>query len=275
MSPITATPPVVGLVELPLTFGPGSSEYRTINGRSLSRQRRRCTATGDPYWVVTEIPDPNRPGNLPREELFVSPGTSPAERFRDAERTAVGSASVDLRPIDEYRSEIEQLQREGKTGLAAVVRLQFPAPVVEVDPLQLFDFGESIGLSSVVARILKMSREEVVSFLVRHRRGDHGPGIGTAVGKEMMEETEWAPSFFNPLVLNMAAIASGSGLVRSVYPIYRAGVDDPPVGGSGHARDPHLPVLRGRDETISVATLLSLSREPRTIVVSSRDSVSF
>ncbi len=281
MSRATATQPpgqVAGLVELepvPLTFGAHSTQLRTIAGKPMSRQRRRCPTTGDPYWVITEVPESGRDDRLPRQELFVSPGTSPAERFRDAERTAVGSGSLDLRPPDPYRNEIEQLQGEGKVASAASLRLQFPAPVVEVDPLQLFDVGEIVGISTLIVNLLKMSTPELLELLIRHRQGDHGPAVGSSAGRKLTDDEAWAPAFFAPLVRNVSAINEGSGVIVSRYSVFRPGIDDPRSDNSGGTRDRHLPALRHRDETVSMVTLLSSTgRPPRTIAISGRDSCS-
>lgn len=109
-------------------------------------------------------------------------------------------------------------------------------------------FHTDILGSSRSTRTLEMHPDELRDLLVRHAQGDHGLHVG--------------------LASNAAAIASGRGLVRSRYEVWRAGIDSP-------VHIDHIPMRRRRNqgEWVEFISLLSPDGPPFTIVIASTDNV--
>jgi hypothetical protein len=296
MPQATAVKP--GLVEIdpkpPTKYGPASSEVRWIEGRPIERRRFRCELSGDDAYRWVELPAAQEkfvPGpqhgdaaknkqieaqvalrllNWSTTPTLFASSRSGAQKFREVEQTAVHRGTLDLRPADPYREEVAQLIADKKPGQAAVLRLQFPEPPIEVDPEALFNPGLVIGVSTVLMRLVQLGTDELTAMVQKHRRGDGGI-YGSIVGVTLTDDQKFCPPYFAPQYRSAAAVASGSGLVLSRFSIFRPALDQTRHGDSP-LHSVHAAVQRMEGEWAEVVTILSPTRPPKTLVYSSRDS---
>ena len=270
MTAVTTEGAPSGLVELPKRYGAHSAERRTLgDGLRLYRRREHCKATGHDYFVYEQdLSGLRLDHSKPRPEIWTANGLSPGEIFAMHRRLCERGGFLDLRPDDPARLELELLGRLGLPLVASLVRASIPPPPEILDPAALFGLGPCIRISDVACKVHRVTPDEVLPLARLHCVGNFGiHGMLPTVKPDSDEE--WVPEKWGQRFVNAAAIASGRGVIRSRYSIFRPTIDRPgyvPNGPMTHERP------REENAWVEIATQLRLDMEPETICFSSKDT---
>ena len=233
-----------------------NGDVRRIEGRLVFRRERSCPITRAPFWALFEcdVPPVYGPwetrvvGNKIHRDREVISQAQPGQKWEESPSQIWRgmTATKPLRPWEPWPH-----PKDGLVGEALRFSEQYPAlgalllTVLDVEipaaPEGIFSVGSvaitpTPGLFKIDPRV----------YLERHLRGDLGDN-GPLEG-ELAELEEFAPQLFGQGIESRAALKTGHGLIRSVYPI------------EGH-----------RGEHLKVATLLTPNRAPETAIWTSRD----
>ena len=242
------------------------------------RNPAQCPITGCTYYQVREDVSRTKaqyggpilePGAEPLDKhQFSRPPTtylaSAAERFATVRGNLGRSAALYVRRWGESpaEAEIKRLRSEGFVELAKLLESRIPAkPDPPADPKALFDLGTVEIAASVAAT--PTATFKAPGFIERHTHGDHGEIVPH--GEVLSEAERWCPQNFGTAVENVAALASGFGLVRSTFKVRDADPPPPKVLDGTWRRPPEEgrpnPMVR-----LHVLTLIAPGRPSQTLV---------
>jgi hypothetical protein len=262
-------------------------ETRTVtdpNGKPLEiiRTRRKCSYTNQDAYTFAEtfVFSEDHPGGYyggdPSRKKPQEAGGWPrtaGERYQAAIASMVYSGRIDPWPIvaaedAEIEREIRAAEDAGNRLTAALLREKYPTKARAIDETAAFDVGPIMVARDV--HKVPGAYQKVADLIRRHSHRDHGdvPTVADPTADQL-----WFPELYGSAVENAAAIRTGRGLVKSVFPMFsEAEYRERLAATKGWLQDRER--IKGEmpdpDDRIVVLTLLTPGQEPRTAAWSAR-----
>lgn len=201
------------------TVSANPNTHVMADGRKVSRLAQRCAQTGKAYFVYEldagqEFIDGNGRKKVMTQGLPLG-GDCAASRFSRFETQTGHQSPFSLAAGDPVGDELSRLAREYPL-LADKLKADHKPPTPEIEP-GLFDFGR-VSIAVQVQATLRLTREEILDNLRKHSRGNlglHGVVEGPAT-----EDEKFLPIGISVSRQAAVAIATGSGIIRSRYPLW-------------------------------------------------------